>query len=57
MKRKLTKEEETLNIENDDDGKDNGDKRDYVGPPNNVVEKGHFIDNLCDLFMLFYVFS
>ena len=45
MKRKLTKEEEKLNIENDDNVKDNGGKRDYVRPPNNVVEKGHFIDN------------
>lgn len=45
MKRKLTKEEEKLNIENDYDVSKNGDKIDNVGPPNNVVEKGHFIDN------------
>ena len=45
MKRKLTKEEEKLNIENDDDVNENGDKIDNVGLPNNAVEKGHFIDN------------
>ena len=45
MKRKLTKEEEKLNIENDDDVNENGDKIDNVGLPNNEVENGHFIDN------------
>ena len=44
MKRKLTKEEEKLNIENDDDVNDNGNEIDDVAPPNNVLEKGHFID-------------
>ena len=45
MKRKLTKEEEKLNIENYDDVSKNGDKIDNVGTTNNVAEKGHFIDN------------
>ena len=45
MKRKLTKEEEKLNIENDDDVNENGDKINHVGLPRNLAEKGHFIDN------------
>ena len=54
MRRKLTNEEEKLNIENDDDVKDNGDKIGNVGPPNNVVERGHFIDNFSFLSFCFH---
>ena len=44
MKRKLTKEEEKLNIKNDDDVNENGNEIDDVAQPNNVLEKVHFID-------------